>query len=237
MVKLERPLLWLLVLLCTWMLIRQLPVGQALNWVERAGARGELAFVGAFAAAGLVCVPTTPLCLLAGALFPGWRGVWLACLALSLSCGLGFLLARYLLRRPIRRWSDRHRLFVGVNRALQAEGWKMLFVLRLTPAVPFAPGNFFYGLTDLDFWGYLLISSLAMVPGTAALVLAGSMSRGQSHWTPILTGLGFSLGALVWAGRRVRCYVPDRAPRPAGRPWPLRFLAVAMVLAALRVSL
>jgi uncharacterized membrane protein YdjX (TVP38/TMEM64 family) len=230
----ERAGLWTIVCVCLWLLAQRLPLSQVVGWVERAGARGELAFVGAFAAAGLTCLPTAPLCLLAGSLFPGWRGVWLASLALSLACAAGFLLSRYLLRSSIGAWCDRHRLFAALNRALQAEGWLMLLVLRVTPAVPFAPGNYFYGLTDLRFWPYWAVSSLAMVPGTAAWVLAGSMLRGQSHWLAVAAGATFSALALMWAGRRIRRYLPQKATRPARPPWGLRWLAAALVLAVLR---
>ena len=40
----------------------------------------------------------------------------------------------------------------SVDRAIGAKGWRIVFLLRLSPLVPYALSNYFYGVTAIRFW-------------------------------------------------------------------------------------
>lgn len=180
----------------------------------------------AFLAVGcLACMlglPSTALCLSAGALYPGWRGTLLASATLTLSAALAFLVGRYFLAGWLGRGNQ---LLAAILKAIDQEGWKMVLCLRLTPVIPFALGNYGYGLSRLNFWVYLGVSWLAMLPGTTVLV-----GTGGGNWTMTAVGAVFSLVGLAWARKKVRAHLPpDWRPGP---PRALRVLAFALVLAS-----
>ena len=55
----------------------------------------------------------------------------------------------------------------AIDEAISEGGWKIVAMLRLSPAIPFNLQNYLYGLTDIRFWTCVLTSWVAMIPGTA----------------------------------------------------------------------
>ncbi len=57
------------------------------------------------------------------------------------------------------------------------EGWKIVFLTRLSPIFPFNFQNYAYGLTKISFWHYTLASLVGMIPGSFMYVYIGSLGR------------------------------------------------------------
>ena len=62
---------------------------------------------------------------------------------------LAFLIARYL-ARPIvaKQLSQRFRAFDKIDEAIAKDGWKIVFLWRLSPLFPFAASNYMYETCD-----------------------------------------------------------------------------------------
>ena len=71
--------------------------------------------------------------------------------------------------------------FKVVDRAIGKNSFKIVALLRLSPLLPLALSNYFYGLTSVDLVSYVVASWLGMLPGTIAYVTAG-----VRHDTPCL---------------------------------------------------
>lgn len=54
----------------------------------------------------------------------------------------------------------------AIERAIGKEGWKIVLLLRLSPAVPFTAVNYVAGLTCISFWNFMWPSAIGLVPGT-----------------------------------------------------------------------
>lgn len=67
--------------------------------------------------------------------------------------------------------------FIAIDKAIKKDGFKFVFLLRLSPLLPFAASNYLYGLTSIGARPYILASWLGMLPGTWAYVSAGSIGR------------------------------------------------------------
>lgn len=63
--------------------------------------------------------------------------------------------------------------FRVIDRAIGKNSFKIVTLLRLSPLLPLALSNYFYGLTSVDLPAYVLASWLGMLPGTVAYVTAG----------------------------------------------------------------
>lgn len=170
-------------------------------WVEAQGALAPLIFVLAYTAAVVAFVPGSILTLAGGALFGVAWGTLYVFVAATLGSSLAFLIARYVARGAVeRRLAGTPRL-AAIDRAVAAEGRKIVLLLRLSPAIPFSVLNYALGLTRVRFADYLA-GAIGMLPGTllyvwsgkligdvAALAGGASAPKGPAYWTLIAVGL------------------------------------------------
>ncbi len=154
-----------------------LPVGE---WIEAAarrtealGAPGLLVFAAIYAVATVIAVPGSALTLFAGAVFGPFQGAAAVWVGATAGLAFAFLAARRLGRDRVRRFLAGKPSFAAVDRAVAAEGGKIVFLTRLTPVFPFTFLNYAYGLTGVRFGAYLLASATGILPGTCLYIYLG----------------------------------------------------------------
>jgi uncharacterized membrane protein YdjX (TVP38/TMEM64 family) len=212
----------------TWV-VRVVPVGPMLavlrGWVEGSGSWGPVVFGLLDVLAVVALVPGSALTLAAGALFGLTVGTIVASVASTTGAALSFLIARYLARGRVEALAGKDARFAAIDRAIAAGGWKVVALLRLSPAVPFNLQNYLYGLTGIRFWPYLLTSWVAMLPGTFLYVSLGHAGRagleaasgGESRvrtpaeWAFLVVGLLATVAVTVYVTRLARKALRQRA--------------------------
>jgi uncharacterized membrane protein YdjX (TVP38/TMEM64 family) len=134
-------------------------------------------------------------------------GVGFGSVCVSISATLGataaFLVGRYLARDAIARKIERNEKFAAIDRAVADEGWKIVFLTRLSPVFPFTLLNYAFGLTRVKLSHYVLASWLGMIPGTVMYVYLGSLvnvgsghrQRTTGEW--VLYGVGLLATVIV----------------------------------------
>ncbi len=182
------------------------PIGEWIQagaeWARGQGTLGLVVFAALYAVATVFAVPGSALTLIAGGAFgvaAGTVAVWFGATA---GLALGFLAARRLARDRVARWLSTKPSFAVIDRAVAAEGWKIVFLTRLTPVFPFAVLNYAYGLTGVRFPGYLVASAIGILPGTLLYIYLGSsVARtvsGESDSLELLfRGLGLAAFVVV----------------------------------------
>lgn len=160
------------------MLGRQLeaPLRAFAAWVEELGPLGPIAFVVGYALAVVAFAPGSVLTLAAGATFGIVRGTAYVFVAATLGAALAFLVARHLARPWVERRLAAHPGFAAIDRAIAAQGRRIVFLLRLSPAFPFSLLNYALGLTQVRFVD-ALVASIGMLPGTLLYVYYGHVGR------------------------------------------------------------
>jgi uncharacterized membrane protein YdjX (TVP38/TMEM64 family) len=211
------------------------PVGPAVqkleNWTEGLGYWGPLVFGLLYVAAVLTLLPGSALTLVAGALFGLAGGTILASLASTTGAALAFLIGRYLARHRIQALLSRYPKFDAIDTAISESDWKIVALLRLSPAVPFNLQNYLYGLTGIRFWPYLLTSWLAMLPTTFLYAYLGDLgreglqaaagdakrSRSAAEWAMLIMGLLATVVVtvyLTWLARKALRQIPSFSREP-----------------------
>lgn len=254
-----RLIAWLAIAASVIALVRALPLERVLDLVQSQvvdlGALAPLVFGVAYFVAALLFVPGSALTLAAGAIFGLAIGTATVSVASTLAAGASFLIARYVAREKVKAMAESNRTFGAIDRAIADGGWRIIGLLRLSPAVPFSLGNYLYGLTPVKFWPYLLASWLAMLPGTFLYVYLGHVGRSAASgvektnpWQTVLliAGLIATVAVTVYITRLARKALRDSAleepqsapssvkaggdkePKPVGR-----LLTTAAVLIAL----
>ncbi|WP_042375497.1 TVP38/TMEM64 family protein [Streptacidiphilus neutrinimicus] len=166
------------------------------------------AFALLYAAATVVLVPKPVLNLAAGAWFGLAEGLPLAVAATTLGAAASFALGRAALRGRRFAFLDR-RGWSTLDRELRDHGFRSVLALRLLPVLPFAAINYGCAVGGTRPAPFAAATALGVVPGTAALVLAGATAS-----SPSPTGTWASLAALLLLT------AATLAPRLRRRPLP-----------------
>lgn len=200
---------------------RHFPLSAALDavegWIMGLGLWGPLVFGLIYVMAVVLMVPAWVLTLAAGAFFGLLVGTITVSLASTFGAALAFLVARHLARDAVARTFGRYPKFAAIDRAIGENGWKIVALLRLSPAVPFNLQNYLYGLTGIRFWPYVLTSWIAMLPGTFLYVYlgyagrvgleaaaGGDRSRTPAEWAMLVVGLLATIAVTLYVTRLAR---------------------------------
>jgi uncharacterized membrane protein YdjX (TVP38/TMEM64 family) len=201
----------LVAVLVAWFFLPVSEWTQALErWFRDLGPVGIVAFGLAYVVGTVVLAPGSAMSILAGVVF-GWWGIPIVLVSAWIGTCIAFLLARYLGRGAVARLLKTRPKLRAVDQAVDEEGWKVVALLRLSPAVPFGLQNYLFGITSVGFWPYAAATLGGIIPGTALYVSFGALGReaatgssagGAIGW--ILLGLGVlaTVAVTVLVGRR-----------------------------------
>ncbi len=253
-----------IILVSLVLLARLLPVDRVVallsTRVEQLGVWGPSAFAGTYVLAAILFVPGSTLTLAAGAVFGLIVGTIVVSVASTAAAVISFLIGRHVARDAVHRWAARNPRFAAIDRAIGQQGWKIIALLRLSPAVPFSLGNYLFGITSIRFWPYVLTSWRAMLPGTFMYVYLGyagraglaaaagcSGSRSPGQWVMLVVGLVATVAVTVYVTRLARKAVRENAvlsdgsetpradgsaPRPSGVVGTIATAVLALLLVA-----
>lgn len=143
--------------------------------VSTSGGLGPIIFIVAYAVATVLFIPGSVLTLAAGYLFGPLLGTVVVSAASTLGASLAFLVSRYVARPFVESHLSSNPKFAQIDAGIAATGAKVVFLLRLSPLVPFTLLNYMLGLTSVPFLQYVGASWAGMLPGTIAYVGLGAL--------------------------------------------------------------
>jgi uncharacterized membrane protein YdjX (TVP38/TMEM64 family) len=147
---------------------------ELLEWIREIGAWGPLLLGVAYILATVLFVPGFIVTLGAGFLFGVVMGTITVSLASTLGALAAFLLGRTLLRPWIQRKMAHRPKFQALDEAVKQQGFKIVFLVRLSPAFPFNLVNYGFGLTQVSSRDFVLASWIGMLPATVMYNYVGS---------------------------------------------------------------
>jgi uncharacterized membrane protein YdjX (TVP38/TMEM64 family) len=192
--------------------------------VRRLGPWGPAAFVAGYAVAAVALIPSVLLTLAAGALFGLARGVIYVMIGATLGAALAFLSGRYVARRFVEHLLERHPRLVAIDRAVEAQGFRLVLLLRLSPAVPYTLLNYALGLSRVRFADYLA-GTIGMLPPVTMYVYSGKVAgdlaslasgaaapRGPAYYWLLILGLLATVTVTVHITRIARRAIQEAVP-------------------------
>jgi uncharacterized membrane protein YdjX (TVP38/TMEM64 family) len=193
---------------------QQLPA--AVAWIDSLGFWGPLIFVLLYAAATVLFVPGALLTVAGGAIFGLLEGTVVVFGAAMLGSGLAFLSGRYVARSWIESRLRDSEKFAAIDHAVGQQGLKIVFLLRLSPIIPFNLINYALGLTRISFRDYML-AGFGMLPGTLLYVYYGRVigdvallaggetaERGTAYYVVTAVGLAATIAVTTIVTRIAR---------------------------------
>ena len=170
------------------LLITGMVMGQSWSGLLQAGIVAIQSFIQTFGTVGWIAVgfvlvlisvsgvlPASMAGIIAGAAYGLPLGFALSALSTMVGAWLAFRLSRSMFRPMIiRLLSGRPRLQV-LDRALARDGWRMVWLLRISPIMPFAATSYTLGLSSIRDREYM-IGTVASLPALGLYVFLGTLA-------------------------------------------------------------
>jgi len=217
-----RLIMLIAVVIALFLAMKFLPVQQWLgsfnDWVGQMGVAGIFIFIGVYVIATVLLAPGAILTIGAGFAFGLSKGFLAVSAGSTLGAALAFLVARFIAREKVEATAKGNEKFREIDNAIGKQGAKLVFLLRLSPVIPFNLSNYLYGLTGVRFWPYVLASWIGMMPGTFLYVYIGTagkaavsaaaggeaMQHGWQYWTFMSVGLAATVIVTIWVTKIAR---------------------------------
>ena len=157
-----------------------LGAGQLLMpWIPRFGAMVQdmgvwapVVFVTVYVLGIVLMMPVFLLIMVGGAVFGVVQGTLLAMVSALVGGTAAFLIGRHFARAQVARRVARHPLLSSIDRVIGEDGMKLVFLLRLSPAVPFVLSNYTLGVTRVRLRDFVL-GTFGLVPIVAMYAAFG----------------------------------------------------------------
>ena len=171
-------------------------IGAFQDWVRGYGTFGIAVFIVVYALTTFALVPGSLLTLAAGVIW----GLWafpIVVTAATLGSALSFLAARYAFFDRVQEKVKQYPKFLAVNEAIRDEGWRVVGLLRLSPALPFSLQNWFLGVTPVGFWPAQIATFFGIMPGTLLYIWIGSLGGQAGEEASVWKYVGYAVGIVA----------------------------------------
>ena len=182
-----------------------------LDWAKELGPFGLLALSALSLASGFIMLPRVALCIVGGAAFGLWA-VPAILAGATTGAALAFLLSRHLLRARVAKALGRRPTFERYVAAIGAEGWKVVFLLRLASPLPAFVQNYAAGLTQVGLGVFISATFVGIAPQIALFASMGHAGTLALH-SPELSSLQTTLVGLGIATTAAAFAIVTRAAR------------------------
>lgn len=142
------------------------------------------------------------MCVAAGVVL-GATAIPIALFGSTIGAVLAFLIARYCFRETVIKWVSQRPVWSAVLRALEEEGWRIIFLLRLASPLPGSLTSYLFGVSGVRLLPYCAATLLGLAPQVTLFVELGAV--GQRAWSShldvnlILTCAGLAITAwVIW---------------------------------------
>lgn len=173
--KLIKIILTIFIVVASFFIIKYLPLERVRAIIKSGGAFAPLIYILLFSILPIFFFPVPVLALAGGLAFGVWKGSFYTIIGASINCILMYLIAKYIGKEQVDRYLEKH-LSEDVKKRIASKETDIgfyLFVLRLTPIIPYNLINYMSGLLDIDLKKYIIISILGIMPGTAVYLNMG----------------------------------------------------------------
>ena len=174
------------------------PIIERADWFPDNGIFGVVVWLFLYVFLALLAAPASFHKFISGILFGFWIGWVIAFVGAVMGAILPFLLAKKYLHGFVENKTANKPIIEGVKKAVKDNGFKCVFLTRVSLVMPYAMLNYGYGLTDVSWKDYVLGSSGMIVPSalyaywgsqSADIVSAINGTRDWTYWTALTASM------------------------------------------------
>ena len=171
-------------------------------WVHTLGVWAPAAFVLVYIAVVVLMLPAFLLIMAGGAVFGVIKGSILVMIGALAGGTLAFLIGRHLARAFVARRVASNATLSALDRVIGEDGLRLVFLLRLSPAIPFVLSNYALGITRVRLRDFVL-GTFGLVPIVVTYAAYGQASGmgpradGSAAVSPLMLGLGIAVTVVL----------------------------------------
>ncbi len=175
---------------------------QFTSWVNTLGVWAPVAFVSVYVVAVISMMPAFLLIMVGGAVFGVMKGAVLSMCGAMVGGTSAFLIGRYLARDWVRTRVAANPLLSTIDRAVGDSGLRIVFLLRLSPVIPFVLSNYALGVSRVRLAPFMF-GTLGLIPIVVTYAAYGKASGagprpdGSSAVSPELLAVGIVATVLL----------------------------------------
>lgn len=141
------------------------------------GAWSAICYALLFAGCNVLLLPGGILCVGGGFFFGLWWGFFIVLLGNSIGAGISFAISRGLGGRWVQRQRATSPLLNVLEKAVERDAWKIIFLTQLHPLFPTSLLNYLYGLTPIRFGPYMFWTTVGRAPGLFLYTYLGTLGQ------------------------------------------------------------
>ncbi len=144
--------------------------------IDTMGYWAALTFILLYIICSLCFVPISLLTVGAGIIFGLTLGSVYVCIATAIAAIIAFTIGRYLALDWVEQKIENNLHFNMINHAVAREGWKIVFLARISPFFPFSVANYIFSISRISLKDYFFASLLGLIPSNIIYVYFGSLA-------------------------------------------------------------
>ena len=132
----------------------------------------------------VLALPGVTFAVISGMLCGPIWGSFACLLATTVGAMLAFLVGKFFLKDAVKPMLEKNKL---MKKLLFSDDRKsdiiILMITRMVPIFPYNLQNFAYGITDIGFWKYSILTFVFMFPGVSFFTIgAAGLTAGEDKW-------------------------------------------------------
>lgn len=132
----------------------------------------------------VLALPGVTFAILAGMLFGPWLGILACLIATTLGAMAAFLVGRFFLKDAVKPMLEKNKTLKKLLFSDNAKNdFIVLMITRMVPIFPYNLQNFAYGITDIGFVRYSVLTFAFMLPGVSFYTIgAAGFTAESGNW-------------------------------------------------------
>ena len=155
-----------------WKTIRQLDIQKLLQYLESIGPIAIVVYLAMYVIKPFfIVIPANVLALGGGIVFGPFKGFLLTMVGFLISGTIAFYISRFLGKDFVE--SIIGKKLMSLDNNMEKNGFKILFLLRLPPILPFDLLSYACGLTKIKYLDFIIASLIGVIPETICYSIIG----------------------------------------------------------------
>jgi len=188
------------------------PLISKMEWFGDSGVLGIFLFLLLHIILAIILAPASLSKFVSGVIFGFWGGWIIALIGGWLGAILPFWISRKALHNWVSNKLEQMPMTTALNQGVSKNGFKCVFLTRVSLVLPYSGLNYGYGLTNVTWrdylrgnWGMIVPAGLYAWWGSQAKELSESVIEGGKDWTywvAIISSIILTIG-IIWYLRKI----------------------------------